>query len=151
MSNQITSFHGEYRWLSNFWLAEVQYVGYVFPTVEHAYQAAKAADDVGRMFIEGAKTPGEAKRRGRRVEQRPDWMDVRLEVMEGLLRQKFAPGGELAEKLKATGEAELIEGNSWGDKYWGSVKMWTNNGWTWLGENRLGKLLMKIRADLLGK
>lgn len=159
MKEAITSFRGEYRWLSNFWPVQVQYCGYIFPTVEHAYQAAKAADDVGRMYIEGAKTPGDAKRRGRRIQMRSDWMNVRLEVMEGLLRQKFAAGGDLAEKLKATGDSMLIEGNDWGDEYWGAVLVEPRGPWPryptyyerdrWRGENHLGRLLEKIRAELL--
>jgi N-glycosidase YbiA len=60
-------------------------------------------------------------------------------VMRGLLRQKFS-SGELYEKLLATGDALLVEGNSWGDRYWGQVQG--------TGENHLGKLLMQVRKEL---
>lgn len=59
--------------------------------------------------------------------------------MEDLLRLKFS-NREVANLLILTGDEELIEGNWWGDKFWGIY-----NG---EGENHLGKLLMKIRGEL---
>ena len=61
--------------------------------------------------------------------------------MAALIAQKFDKG-ELALALKYTGDAELIEGNNWGDTFWGVC-----NG---VGENHLGKLLMARRAQLRG-
>ena len=81
---------------------------------------------------------------GRKVKLRPDWEGIKLATMEGLLRQKFAPGSELARKLLATQPLTLVEGNTWNDSYWGCVK--TND--KWVGDNNLGILLMKIREDL---
>jgi len=64
-----------------------------------------------------------------------------MQMMEELLRLKFE-SPELRKLLLETGEHELIEGNNWGDRFWGVV-----DG---VGDNHLGKLLMKIRAELRG-
>jgi ribA/ribD-fused uncharacterized protein len=108
-------------------------------TVEHAYQAAKTFDLDERRVIRKVNTPGEAKRLGKKVTMRQDWDLVKLKTMEFLLRQKFSYE-HLRDALIATGDAELIEGNTWGDTYWGVC-----NG---VGENHLGKLLMTIRTDI---
>lgn len=138
----IARFENEYWFLSNFYPAVVEWDGQVYPSSEHAYQAAKTLDPYSREIIRQAPTPGMAKKYGRHVLLRPDWEQAKLSVMEDLLRQKFAPGSALADKLLATGDEELIEGNWWGDVWWGVC-----NG---VGQNHLGKLLMKIRADLHG-
>jgi len=137
--NAITEFKGEYRWLSNFYPCDVTWASLHFPSVEHAYQAAKFNDvDVQRSFQN--LTAGEAKRQGRdkRLKIRPDWDKIKLDVMEYLLTQKFL-NHELRRRLLATQDAELVEGNWWGDKFWGVCEG--------EGLNHLGKLLMKIRDD----
>ena len=68
---------------------------------------------------------------------RSDWEGVKLQVMEDLLVQKFAHA-ELKTQLSQTGNALLVEGNYWGDSFWGVDN---RKG----GQNHLGKLLMKIR------
>ena len=135
----VKQFAGEHRWLSNFWPAEVRW-GMLFPTVEHAYQAAKCVRKADMVQFRTGQ-PGAAKRLGRTVEMRPDWMAVRVQVMEYLLRQKFTAGTELADKLVATGDQMLQEGNTWGDTFWG-VSLATGQG-----QNTLGKLLMQIRSE----
>ena len=87
-------------------------------------------------------SPSEAKRLGRRVSLRRDWEDVKVSIMEEVVRAKFTQNAELADKLLATGDAHLEEGNTWGDRVWGTV-----NG---IGANQLGIILMKIR-DEIGK
>lgn len=135
----INSFTGEYRFLSNFWPAEVQMYGVAYPTVEHAYQASKTNNPKLRETIRACPTPGEAKRKGKQLVIRQDWFTFRLQAMETLLRRKFSIP-ELKEKLLSTGEEDLVEGNNWGDTFWGVC---LNQG-----ENNLGKLLMKIRQEL---
>jgi ribA/ribD-fused uncharacterized protein len=138
---KIDSFQGEYRFLSNFWLSPVQYQGHTFPSSENAYQFAKVlnpSDTILEIFK--TCTPGDSKRMGRKATLRPDWDSIRIEVMREILKNKFSPGSELAFKLIQTGDAELIEGNTWRDTFWGVC----NNQ----GENNLGKLLMEIRANL---
>jgi len=139
MAEPIKYFQGRYRWLSNFWSCFVVLDGVEYPSTENAYQAAKTLDPELRKPFQDC-FPGVAKRDGRALPLRPDWDDVKYGVMEQLLRQKFARG-ELRERLLATGDAELIEGNDWGDTWWGVDD---RRG----GQNNLGKLLMKIRAEL---
>jgi ribA/ribD-fused uncharacterized protein len=138
----ILGFQGDYRWLSNFWPAAVVLPGdsQGYPTVEHAFQAAKTGDPGARRQIRGAAHPGRAKALGRALgRRRPDWEVVRVGIMRELLRQKF--GVEpLRSRLLATGSAYLEEGNTWGDTFWGRC-----NG---VGRNELGQLLMSIRAEL---
>lgn len=133
----ITSFSGQYRFLSNFWPCKVFLEGEEYPSVEHAYVASKVTDHELRKLVASKLTPGDAKRLGRKLPLRPDWDAIKLDVMKELLVQKFIDP-ELAEKLVATGDQELIEGNTWGDTFWGVC-----DG---VGENNLGKLLMEIRA-----
>ncbi len=138
---KIDSFTGEYHFLSNFYPQRVEYEGEIYPTSEHAFQAAKTLDPRERdQFTDPHLTPGQAKRLGRKVSLRPDWDDVKFRVMAEILDVKFAPGTELAVRLKNTGDTELIEGNHWGDRIWGQV-----NG---EGENWLGCILMGIRDEL---
>ncbi len=135
----IDQFKGKYRFLSNFFPALCNYEGIVYPTVEHAYQAAKTTDVYSREVIAGALTAQEAKALGKSVVMREDWDQVKLQVMEDLLRLKFS-NREVANLLRLTGSEELVEGNWWGDRFWGVC-----GG---KGENHLGKLLMKIRTEL---
>ena len=140
----ITSFKGQYRFLSNFYPVEVELDGIVYQSVEHAYQAAKTTDPVKRAEIAIAETAARAKKLGQRLARRPDWETVRLPTMEALLRQKFAVP-ENAALLVATGRADLVEGNFWHDQFWGTCTCAKHKG---LGENHLGDLLMTIRAEL---
>lgn len=135
----INRFLGSYFFLSNFYFVFVELDGELYPSVEHAYQAAKTLDKNERLTIQTAKDPATAKKLGRMVSHRRDWKEVNLSVMEGLLRQKFS-GGELRQRLLDTGNKEIIEDNTWGDTFWGVC-----NG---KGENHLGKLLMKIREEI---
>lgn len=137
---RITTFAGTYCWLSNFHPSTVQLDHDEYPTVEHAYQAAKTFDHSHRRRIREADRPAHARRLGRTVPLRDDWPTARLSVMEGLLRQKFASGTPLAALLLATGDQELVEGNTWGDEFWGVCRG--------RGENHLGRLLMALRSEL---
>lgn len=141
-TDPIISFSGQYRFLSNFYPA-------LGSTVEHLFQASKALYPNEATWVMEARTPGEAKRRGRKVEKRPDWDVVRISVMRHHLRRKFAEP-ELRTKLLATGERILIEGNTWGDKFWGAVfeQPPRHPHASIVGENHLGKLLMEIRSEL---
>jgi len=119
---EISEFQGEYRWLSNFWPCTVMLGNLEFKSVEFAYVAAKSNDLDVRREVQLLSTPGEAKRFGRTIKLRPDWEEVKIEVMYKLLQQKFAPGTLLAFKLVSTGNANLVEGNKWGDVFWGVCK-----------------------------
>ncbi|MNO13191.1 Swarming motility protein YbiA [compost metagenome] len=140
----INEFKGEYRFLSNFYMAPVTFESVEYPSSEHAYMAAKTTHPDGREWIRSMATPGEAKKAGRKLRLRPDWEQVKQDVMYQILMDKFTRHPMLQAKLLATGNQELIEGNWWGDKIWG-VCLKTNQG-----QNLLGKLLMKVRGELKG-
>lgn len=140
---RIDRFTGDYAFLSNFYACDVTYDGMGFRSVEHAFQAAKTLEHTERARIASCATPGQAKRLGRSVLLRQDWPEVRLSVMAELLGEKFGRHHELAEKLLATGDASLIEGNTWNDHFWGVCQG--------KGENYLGRLLMAVRSILKAK
>ncbi len=117
---RITSFAGEYSFLSNFYPCAITLDDDDYPTVEHAFQAAKTDDPDERRRVYAAPTPASAKYVGKRVTLRSGWNDLRFGVMETLVRQKFTRHADLGEKLLATGDAELIEGNTWRDTTWGA-------------------------------
>lgn len=133
----IDKFMGDTFFLSNFYKASVNYLGFTFLSSEAAFQAAKCPR---RMAEFTTLPPNEAKRLGRSVKMRPDWDTVKDGIMYDVCLAKFTQHPDLAEKLLATGDAMLIEGNTWGDTYWGVC-----NG---VGENHLGKTLMQIREEL---
>jgi len=138
----IGPFKGYLRWLSNFHPALVKLDGFLYPTVEHAYVAAKTTDPIVRKVIQTTDSPGEVKRLGRQFDLREDWHEIKLQVMEDLLWQKFQDP-ELRAKLLATGDEEIVEINNWNDTFWGQC-----NG---KGQNNLGKILMRIRETLRGQ
>ena len=136
----INRFIDEYEFLSNFYPSPIyDDTGKEYPTVEHYFQAMKTFNPQKRELIRLAESPGKAKRIGRLVQLREDWENRKLDIMEKALIQKFQIP-KLREKLLATGNEELIEGNFWNDTYWGICKG--------EGENHLGKLLMNIREKI---
>lgn len=136
----IDRFIKNYYFLSNFYQSEMEYGGIVYQCAEAAFQAQKVTDDAKKQ--EFANLLGnQAKALGRKVELRSDWEDVKLDIMNNVLYAKFTQNESLKQQLLDTGDAMLIEGNWWGDQYWGVC-----GG---IGENHLGKLLMNLRA-LLG-
>jgi N-glycosidase YbiA len=135
----IDSFSGEHAFLSNFYPCVVHVAGFACASVEHGFQASKAVKQDDFHLIMGARTPGISKKLGRKVERRFDWEQVKEGVMYHLLKEKFQ-FNPLKNALLATGEHTLIEGNTWGDTYWGVCKG--------VGKNRLGVLLMQVREEL---
>ena len=120
----------------------VDAAGSPWDTVEHYYQAMKTLDGNEQERIRLTPKPGSAKRMGRRVELRPDWEAVKLKVMRYALSLKFTTESEAGKYLLSTGDEILVEGNDWGDRFWG-----VDGG---VGENWLGVLLMARRAELRG-
>lgn len=135
----IDEFSGRWRFLSNFYPAVITWGYIVYPTVEHAFQSAKTFDMDIRQIIAAAPTPGKAKRLGRKVMLRRDWDQVKIRIMLDLLQRKFA-NPILRMRLLATKDAQLVEGNDWGDVFWGVC--------FGKGDNHLGKLLMKVREEI---
>ncbi len=136
----IAEFRGAWTRLSNYSLCSVWFDGHIYASVEHAYQAAKTHVAEERTAIRHLPTPNQAKKAGKVVTIRPDWEDVKVSVMRELLHEKFAQEPEKL-VLLATGDEELVEGNWWGDRFWGQCPVGE-------GQNWLGRLLMEIRAEL---
>jgi ribA/ribD-fused uncharacterized protein len=128
---------------SNFAPCEIHWLGEVYPTVEHFFQAMKTTDPAERERIRTAPTPGQAKRLGRKVQLRPDWQQAKLALMEFALRQKFSRP-EWAATLRDF-EGEIVEWNTWHDNIWGKC---TCPRCQSQGENQLGRLLERLRAEL---
>jgi ribA/ribD-fused uncharacterized protein len=149
----ISRFSGEYRFLSNFYAAPFQFgrENSRWPTVEHAFQAAKTLDQTERQWVLAAETGAEAKKRGRQVTRRSDWDYIRKAVMLRMVLAKFSQHQDLAVRLVATGDKILVEGNTWGDDFWGAVNRPAEAGDTlWgpvplAGKNWLGRILMMVR------
>jgi ribA/ribD-fused uncharacterized protein len=137
---KIDKFKDDYAYLSNFFHAPLTVLGIPFQNSESAYMACKTLDIEERQKF--SNVPGNvAKKMGRKLILRPGWDDgiLKVECMELCLRSKFQHNPHLAVKLASTGDIELIEGNTWGDTFWGVC-----GG---QGENMLGKLLMEVRKS----
>lgn len=157
MANIIDKFFGDFRFLSNFYPSPITVpiiydglnhkdedavrVHYItFPTVEHAYVACKVKSPEIQKFVATLDGAGAVKKYGRNIPLRDDWEQVKLNIMCMLVRKKFFTHDDLAYYLMQTNGVELIEGNTWGDTYWGVCKG--------VGENNLGKILMALRDEL---
>lgn len=135
----ITSFFGDYRFLSNFYPCNVEIEGIVYPSSEHAYVAYKTTDPELRKQILDLDTAGKVKRFGRKIKLRDDWEEIKIDIMFSIIKAKFDQNEDLKQKLIDTWPAELIEGNTWGDTFWGECPIGT-------GKNMLGKILMGVRS-----
>lgn len=138
------TFRGKYGFLSNMYSVDFEWDGRTYHSSEAAFQSAKSLNPAERdRFTEMSGVT--AKREGKKVSLRADWEDVKEDLMEEILMAKFSQNPDIARQLIDTGDMELVEGNRWHDTYWG-VDVFTGKG-----ENRLGKLLMKVRAALGGE
>ena len=135
----ISEFRKKYFFLSNFYQREIMYEGVPYTCTESAYQAQKTLDKEERLRI-SKYDPETAKQEGRKLTLRDDWDNVKLKVMYEICMIKFTTYPDLKRRLLETGNEELVEGNDWGDTYWGVC-----DG---KGENHLGKILMRIRSEL---
>ena len=136
--NVINSFDGESDFLSNFYECPILWKGNLYRNSESIYQSYKTLDNVPFDFT---KTTGsQAKKISKKLNVRPDWNKIKFDLMYEICQEKFNQNTDIAQKLMNTGDAILIEGNYWGDTYWGKC-----NG---VGQNNLGKILMKIREEL---
>ncbi len=135
----IDKFEDDYSFLSNFEPVRVVWGDRAYGSSEAAYQSAKTLDmSVRDEFVN--ITPGDSKKLGRMVTLRPDWETIKDSIMYEIVYAKFSGNQELRRKLICTGHKELIEGNDWGDKYWGVFKG--------KGKNKLGLTLMRVRTIL---
>jgi ribA/ribD-fused uncharacterized protein len=132
-------FSGTYNWLSNFYPTTFYYDKKKYPSVEHAYQANKTDIEELSEMIRIASSAGAAKRMGKIVPLRRDWETFKLDLMKTLIHLKFE-NPILRTFLLQTGDAKLVECNTWGDKFWGVFKN--------VGENHLGNIIMLERNRL---
>lgn len=142
MMHKIDSFTGEYYFLSNFYETPVTYDGITYLNNESAFQAQKCKSSAERKMFADLNA-SEAKKLGRKVSLRADWESVKIGAMKEIVQAKFEQHTELAEKLLKTETAYLEEGNTWGDRIWGTV-----DG---KGANNLGRILMEVREILREK
>jgi ribA/ribD-fused uncharacterized protein len=144
----IADFRKEYFFLSNFYMRPMMFEEILYPSSEHAFQAAKSFDVEVRKKIAALVKASHSKAEGRNIALRDDWekpgitgtLPVKYDVMKDVVRAKFTQHKDLAERLLATGDQELVEGNNWNDITWGVC-----GG---VGTNWLGKILMEIREEL---
>jgi N-glycosidase YbiA len=117
-------------------------MGYKWKTAEHAYQAMKFQnEDFWNEMAYGNLSAGEAKKIGAGLTLSDWWSDNKLHIMRNIVTRKFEDNDDLMEMLMETKGCELIEGNTWGDVYWGQSPLGH-------GKNHLGKILMAIRDDI---
>lgn len=133
----ISEFRGEHYFLSNFYSSPVYYRGMTFRNAEAAFHSQK---DPSRASEFTRLNPSEAKRLGRRVRLRRDWEEVKDSIMFEIVLAKFGGSQSLADALLATGDEKIVEGNTWGDRYWGVCD---GNGL-----NKLGGILERVRENL---
>ncbi len=146
----IERFSGDYKFLSNFQASTFFYEGKKYASVEHAYQSLKSHDPDEQEAIRNAVSAGQAKKMGRAAMMRDDWEQTKVPLMKELLRLKFQ-NPFLRHKLVETGDAVLVEGNTWDDNFWGVAvgRKWPQEGTKGRhGGNMLGKLLMEVRAEI---
>ena len=142
----INDFRGEYGFLSNFYSSPFEYKGLVYPNSEAAFQAQKCATEEAKIKYTQAKNPLTVKRMGKKEPGLPaNWDEIAYDIMLDILRAKFADPA-LREKLLATGDAYLEEGNHWHDNRWGrcTCERCKNKE----AKNWLGKILMTIRDEI---
>lgn len=139
----IKEFQGEFRWLSNFTPCHINLDGRDFTSVEHAYMSAKSDSADWKDFCQKEMSAGLVKKRSRYIQLVNNWENIKVDIMRECISQKFEHPF-LKEKLLATGNVHIQEGNMWNDKFWG-VCLKTNKG-----QNILGKLIMEKREQLKG-
>lgn len=142
----IKSFSGEHRFLSNFWPSEFNLYDVRWPCAENCYQWMKFDKDPELLDQFLQASPGRSKRLSRELEKdiRKDWLNVRVDVMTKIQYEKYTQNPHLAHMLVETGSVSIVEGNTWNDTFWG-VNLSTGKG-----KNMLGKILMDLRNELLG-
>lgn len=139
----ITVFDGEFAFLSNFFPCQIEFEGRIFQSSEHLFMSFKQDSEEWKDICAfGGFTPGQIKRKARKIELRPDWEEIKVDCMKKAVMAKFSQSKELSIKLLLTDERQLVEGNVWKDTFWG-VDLKTGEG-----QNMLGKILMEVRTSL---
>jgi N-glycosidase YbiA len=131
--------YGEF---SNFAIYPIKLKGKIWPSTEHYFQAQKFAGTSQETAIQNAVSPTKAAEMGRnrKIRIRPNWDNVKDNVMHEATRAKFTQHADLKAMLIATGDAKIVE-HTENDAYWG-------DGGDGKGLNKLGKILMRVREEL---
>lgn len=130
--------------LSNLAFCEIAFEGEGFRSSEHAYQYGKPKDPMTKEWIRRAPFPRLAAIAGHGLffyDIVENWNQIKVSRMLSVLRAKFHQHPDLGKQLVATGAAFLVEGSKT-DPFWGEGK-------TGKGANALGKLLMRVRDELV--
>lgn len=134
----------EFYCFSNFSSFAVKWKGKVWQTSEHAYQAAhffKTAPSLAKK-IHKAKSAHEAYKLAKaNADKAPkNWRQIKVAVMEDIVRQKLKQNPYVRDKLIQTGKRLIVE-DSPKDDFWGWGKKRN-------GRNELGKTWMKLRDEI---
>jgi ribA/ribD-fused uncharacterized protein len=132
-----------YGYLNNFRKAPMFIYCNWYKNVEAAYQSRKTNDPDEQKAIRLTPHPGTARDLGQNVTMRPDWDNIKYQVMAECVLAKFVQHRDLRERLLSTGQEHLIE-DSPVDSWWGC-------GADGKGKNNLGRILMATRALLVGE
>jgi ribA/ribD-fused uncharacterized protein len=144
MDESINFVETRFMYLSPFSAHPVKIWDEVFSTAEHAYQASRIKAGAEHDAIKNAPSPLDAWREGQKHKNNPDLQVPGFDkdaIMEEIFRAKMAQHPDIAVILKESGDSLLLKVIDT-DSYWGTGK----DG---LGENRMGKIWMKLRAELL--
>jgi ribA/ribD-fused uncharacterized protein len=142
MNEDIIRFDNEYNYLDNFFKCKINYEGIVYPSCNHAYQAAKVLDVNAKILISQIPEHSKLYMVVDRYPEKYNWEDIKLDVMTDIVRSKFNQHPELKSNLLETGQAHIEYGNSLDDSYWGISPI--NSG---MGLNNLGLILMELREE----
>jgi ribA/ribD-fused uncharacterized protein len=137
----IREFRDAYAFLSNFYCSPIKYKGLIYLNAEAAFQAQKETCEKDKEQYT-RMNPAQAKLVGRNCNLREDWEEIKEQIMYEIVKAKFTQNPNLARLLLDTGNAYLEEGNWWHDTTWGVCNA--------VGENKLGKILMRVREELDG-
>lgn len=138
----IGDFRGKKWFLSNMYPCEFVINGVKFKSVEHYFQYSKIKNEDVKRSILSIESPAMTKILSSRNKRVDNWEEIKLEVMYTGLKAKFSQNLDLKRLLLETEDELLEEGNTWNDRYWG-VDYYSR-----VGENHLGKLLMRVREEL---
>ena len=146
-ANIIKDFRGKYYFLSNFSPSKIEYDGYTYENAEAAFHAQKNSSTFYKYMMQ-FQDPSTAKKEGRKVRLREDWEEVKDNIMYEIVKAKFTQDKLLRNKLLATKDAMLIEGNTWHDNYWGVCSCDRCKNKAHIDSNNLGEILMRVREEL---
>lgn len=140
MEEPINILDPQAEYLSPFSNHAITVRGETFKTVEHAYQSLRIIPGEQRDVVRNASTPLQAWEEGQKYKNDPALLVKDFDkdaLMEELCVAKLEQHEDVRSFLLSTGVQELCKVHD-SDYYWGTGKDGT-------GENRMGKLWMKLR------